>query len=265
MYSLNKKSRLVTISAEAKLSDLKKQLAEEGLYLGYYPLDEIQYSFSYYLHRRVANFYHFKYGSLADQIASLQVEMKNGKSFQLKSAPRAAIGPDFNRIIIGGKEHLGTARSVTLKTVALPEKIIYGIVLLKSREQAKALLCHLIGQFMPPLFFKYFELDLSTTILDQLHFQSEPFEIFLFCLSGLQEIVTVEESVISDFCLQNHWELMWVANKEGRDLVNAHLHTLESYREIKDQYRQFIWPASDHNHQALLEKQFHAPEIPHVR
>src|SRR5687768_3192833 len=194
MYSLNKQSRLVTVSAETKLTELKKQLAEEGLYLGYYPLDDVGYSLGYYLHRRIINLYHHKYGCLADQVSSMLVELKDGKSFHLKDAPRSAIGPDFNRMIIGSKDQLGTIKTVTLRVVSLPEKVLYGLVLIDSRDEARLILRNMVGRHMPPLFCKYLESEAVSDLLGKLHFErkGEP-AAMAFCLSGLQEILSVEE------------------------------------------------------------------------
>lgn len=256
MFQLNKKSHLLTIPADIKLAVIKKQLAEEGLYLGYYPLDEIHYSLSYYLNRRIGNLYHFKFGSLADLVSSLIVELKNGRSFHLKDAPRAAIGPDFNRMVIGGKEAFGQIKDVTLKVAALPEKVIHGVTLVKSREEAKFFFRTLIGRFIQPLFFRFFDMEGAAHLLSTLNFGDKPYEVLLFCLAGIHDIVSVEEEIISEFCQAHKLELFWIGKKEGRELVNEHLHNLESYREIKDQYRQFLWQGSDPAQQNLLEKRF---------
>ena len=268
MYSLNKQSRLVTAATETPLAELKKALAEEGLYLGYYPLDDPQHTVGHYLSRRTANLYHYKYGSIADLVSSLLVEMPDGRPFHLKDAPRAATGPDFNRLIIGAKGQLGTLKTATFRVVSLPEKVLYGVVLLNSREDARSTVRHLIGHFMAPLFFKYLDAQAATPLLEALgeglDSKNAPRDTLLFGLSGLQEIVSIEEDEISTYCQNQKHELSWVAGKPGRDIVNGHLHTSESYRDIKDQYRQFLWPASDSNSQTMLEKQFFNREVSRV-
>ena len=268
MFSLNKQSRLVTVAAENTLAELKKDLAEEGLYLGYYPLDDPSHTINHYLMRRIANLYHYKYGSISDLVSSLLVELPDGRPFHLKDAPRAATGPDFNRLVIGAKGQLGQLKMATFRVVSLPAKVLYGIILLNSREEARATIRHMVGHFMAPLFFKYLDRLEATTLLltlgEEKENKREPREALLFCLSGLQEIVSIEEDEISTYCQNQKRELSWVAGKPGRDIVNKHIHSNESYRDIKDQYRQFLWPASDSHSQTLLEKQFFNREINRV-
>lgn len=256
MFQLNKRSHLLTIPADIKLAEIKKQLADEGLYLGYYPLEEIHYSLSYYINRRIPNLYHFKFGSLADLVSSVILEFRNGRTMHLRDAPRSAIGPDYNRFVIGSKEAFGNIKDVTLRVSPLPEKIIHGVALVSSRDQAKELLRLMVAQFFPPLFFRYFDMQEAARLLQALHFPDQSNEVLLFCLAGLHEMVTTEEDIISQSCQARKVPLYWIGKKEGRDLVNEHLHNLDSYRQIKDQYRQFLWPTQDSSEAPLLEKRF---------
>jgi len=256
MFSINKQSHLVTVSSEIKLSDIKKFLIQESLYFGYYPLDDIHYTINHYLKRRILNLYHYKYGSLSDLVSSALVELPNGKSFHLKDAPRSAIGPDFNKLIVGSKNHFGTIKTVTLKLVAMPEKILHGIVLVNNREEAKNFIRQIVGNHISPLYFRYFDLNSAPAFLDDLKIKKEPLETLLFSLSGLKEMVETEQEYIEDYFKKCKKDFFWIDKTWGHDFIQAYLHSPESYREIKEQYRHFLWPATDNTSQLNWEKEF---------
>lgn len=256
MYQINKNSHLVTVPADTKLADLKKVLIEEGLYFGYQPLGEPQHTLNHYLSRRVPNLYHFKYGSIADLTCSLLVKLPDNKNFQLKDAPRAAIGPDFNRMIIGGREKIGIIQTATLKIISIPEKVIHGIVLVNSREDAREIVRYLVGQFMRPLYCRFLNLDDSSQMLDQLKIKTKATEVFVFCLSGLKEIVGVSQEVVDEHCQILGYQAHWVMNKREHEVVRFYIHSPEAYKDILDQYRYFLWQAADNTQQGLWEKDF---------
>jgi len=256
MFQLNKQSQLLTVSADVKLADLKSQLADEGFYFGYYPLEEFHHSIRHYLKRRYVNLYYFKYGSLPDLVSSCICELSNGKTFHLKDAPRAAIGPDFNRMVLGSKDHFGAIKTITLKICPLPEKILHGIFLVRSRNEAKLFVRNMVGNFILPLYFRFLNLDTSIEVLEDLKIKSKPCEILLICLSGLNEMVLAQQEVLEDYCETKNINHNWIYKKQERKIITQILHNPESYKDIKEQYRNFLWPASENAAQTLLEKDF---------
>lgn len=256
MGHLSKISRLITVPPDTKIKDLKKDLIAEALYFGYVPLDENHEELGYYLSRRVINLYHYKYGNLSDQVSSLTVEMKNGKTFHMPEVPRSAIGPDFNRLVIGGKENFGKIKDVTLKLVAVPERVVHGIILAESREKARRFFAKVISQFTLFLYARYFSGKACQELLSGLKMTNSCDGVFLFCLSGLSEMVVAEQNVINGLCQDQKYSCHWIDSKQGREWINSQIHHVESYRDIKEQYRQFLWPSSETSDQVQMEKDF---------
>lgn len=256
MGYLSKLSRLITVTPDTKIKDLKNDLVAEGLYLGYRPLDENHEELGYYLSRRVINLYHYKYGNLSDQVSTLTVEMKNGKMFHMPEVPRSAMGPDFNRLIIGGKENFGKIKDVTLKLVAVPERVVHGLIFTDSREMARRFFAKIMGQFILFLYARHFSGKACQELLSGLKVTNNCDDVFLFCLSGLSEMVTAEQTVINGLCQNQKQSCHWIDSKPGRDWINGQIHNVESYRDIKEQYRQFLWPSSETSDQAQMEKGF---------
>lgn len=56
-----------------------------------------------------------KFGSLEDQVSSLGVVFPDGSVASSKSAPRKAVGPDFDRLFLGSRGRFGIIHEVTLR------------------------------------------------------------------------------------------------------------------------------------------------------
>lgn len=255
-YQLNKTSHLVTVSSEENLQDFKKKLFSEGFYLGFYPLGSSDKSIKYYLDRRVPNLYHFRYGSLAEQVSSAEILLPHGEEFHLKDAPRAAIGPDFNRMIIGSRGALGQFKKVTLKIVALPEKVVHGVIPVLDKDQARHIISQMVGRFLPPLYFRYFDNETATPFMEELKIKNKLDEALLLCLSGLPSMVNAYQKIIEALSQEMGLNCHWPDKKTSLDVINTHVHNTESYSCIRDQYRQFLWTASESSGQSLWEKDF---------
>jgi hypothetical protein len=254
MFQLNKTSHLLTVTPDLLLVDIKKNLAAEGLFWGYHPLDEIHYSINHYLKRRIPNLYYYKYGSLSDVVNSAEVELLDGKTFHFKDAPRSAIGPDFNRMMIGGRSNFGKFKAVTLIVNAMPEKTSHGILYIDSKQQARQILRDLMGYFIQPLYFKYIDLDTTDTLMSDLKIKTAATECVAFCLSGQGNMVDTEQRAIDDYCKTNKLESQWLDAKTKIDVLNSFVHNPGSYKELRDQYRNLLWPSSDSSTYSVVEK-----------
>ncbi len=255
---MNKSSHLVTTSTEVKLTELKKALVREGLYFGYHPLDETSFTLGHYLKSRTPNLHYFKYGSLADMVSSLVVTLADGKSFHIKDAPRAAIGPDFNRLVIGSKENFGETSSVTLKVHTLPEKMVSAVIMVNSRDGARDFLRFLLANFLHPLTFYYLPLDQATELCRDLGLTTTASECVIVSLSGLSEIVNIAIEIVNDYGLKKKTLFHVCDKKSEQETVHAMLNTQVAYGEIKDQIRTLIWPASEVAEQMEMEKALRA-------
>lgn len=257
MYQLNKISNLVTLNSETPLAEFKRKLSKDGLYFGYHPLVESDETLDHYLRQRIPNLYHFKFGSLSDLVSSMTFELKSGVHFHLKDAPRAAIGPDFNRLLVGSNGRFGRIHDVTLRLTALPERIRCAGVALDSRESAQALVVSLVGLFIKPLFFKYFAHEsLPAGLLPPGHGAKSTSNALFIALSGMDEMVRVEEETMQEHCETRGHDVKWLDVAESQELMNRSLFNNQSYEDIRKQYREFLWPPFEASHQAMVEKKF---------
>ena len=177
--------------------------------------------------------------------------------FKFKDAPRSAIGPDFNRLIVGTGEIFGSIKQVILKVSSLPECILHGVVCLESKEKAKELVRYLVGHFAAPLYFKYLGLEDSQSLLQEMKIKDDR-EVLILCLSGLNEIIKSESLFIEDFCKQNDLVVNWASDPNKQKIIHQYVYHRQSYGDILDQYRSFLWPSSENAHQNSLEKEIEA-------
>lgn len=257
-FELNKIANLVTVDASLPLEELKRRLNRDGFYFGYHPLEATDASLGDYAARRVTNLYHFKYGSIAELTAGMTVKLKSGGCFRLKTAPRSAIGPDFNRFILGSRGRLGDILDLTLKLMSVPECVRCAIIKVPSRESARSIVAFLYGRFAKPLFFKYFDLDTAAKLphLKGNNKGDPATEALVVGLSGLESIVTAEEEMTEEASSEAKAIPTWLNIPESQELMNRHIFTETSYAEIAGQYRDFIHPTTDTMSQTLLEKEF---------
>lgn len=255
MFAIDKTSNLVTVTADTKLSALKGRLSGEGLYFGYHPMYDGDATIGFHLGKGTPNLYHFKFGSLADLAGSLTFELKSGERFRLTDAPRAAIGPDFNRLIVGSEDKFGKIADVTLKLVPVPERISCAAVFVPSEEAAQALVTSMIGFFVRPLFFRHFDFENVPKSLN-----AKPSKLVadavVFCLCGIDDMVRAEEEVLQSYCEENDRILKWLELSESQDFMNRWVFKAENHPEILRQYSEFVWPPSDASVQAMSEKKF---------
>lgn len=255
MFVLDKTSNLVTVSAEIKLSELKSALSSEGLYFGYHPMSNGETTIGAHLGKGTPNLYHFKFGSLADLTGALTVELKSGERFRLTDAPRSAVGPDFNRFVVGSDAKFGKILDATLKLVPVPENISCAIAFVPSEEAAQALVTAMIGVFVRPLFFRHFDFEDVPKSLN-----AKPSKLvadaLVFCLCGIDDMVRAEEEVLEAYCEERDHVLKWLELAESQELMNRHVFKAENHRVILKQYSEFIWPTADASSNSVLEKKF---------
>lgn len=259
MIQVNKNSFLATINTELHLDEIKSKIIREGLYFPYHPLGKQDEPLIYHVKNRTPNLYYPKYRSFADMISSVYFKIDQHNVFHLKDAPRAAIGPDFNRFVVGSGEHLGEVKDITIKLIAIPEKIVCGAFTAKSRKELLKFVTTCMGNFIEPLLFceikeKQLKDLLKTTKADKKFTNTD--HIILFFLCGLKEMVDTEMSVVQGLCNQSHIDYHWFPTPHNRDILNDYIHNQEAYSKIQNLYSETFWNISDPHFNITLEKSF---------
>lgn len=253
-FIVNTTSHLITAPTATPLAELQPYLEQNGFFLGYLPLlcksDE---PLSFYLDRHTANLYHYKYGSLADRVSSLEVVLPTGQKFRLNDAPRSAIGPDFNRAVIGSQNTFGKILNVTLKIVNKPEKISHLIVGLPGEEAAAEFVRSLVGRFLTPLYFVFVVKLKSKKLLKNLKMKIHG-DILILCHAGLEELVALETSLAKSYCQERNYPCFDVVGKKQIGFVEKFIGDRQIQEIIEQQYRSFLWPASDNQSQKMMEQ-----------
>jgi alkyldihydroxyacetonephosphate synthase len=65
------------------------------------------------------------YGTMGDQVISLEVVLPNGKIIETKSVPKYSSGPNLNHLFIGTEGVFGIITKATLKIIRIPESQVF--------------------------------------------------------------------------------------------------------------------------------------------
>lgn len=154
---LNETAGLVTSNAMMTCEHLDAQLAKEGYTLGYYPIPNSQVTLRDCLQERLPNLFAERYGEVENICMSLKFVAKDGTVLQTTRAPRASMGPDFKRMLIGSGMAMGKVTEATFRIFPLPERVIWGVSFWKNSEEARVCLSHLLKKGAVPSYLGIFE------------------------------------------------------------------------------------------------------------
>lgn len=251
---IDKISLTATVNATAKLSEVKRRFNREGLYFGYHAMREGEATVAEHLSEAIPNLYHFKFGSLADLVATASIALDSGASFRLPQAPRSAIGPDFVKFAIGSRGKAGCVTDVTLRLSPVPERIRCALINVPSEDAAKACVAAMVGDSVRPLFFRHFDFENAPRLPGKA--QKLVSDSLAFCLAGTDAMARAEEDVLEEYCERRDHPLRWLELTESQEFMSRFLFKNENYAVILEQYRDFLWTPHDASEQESLEKKF---------
>lgn len=269
MLQPDKNNFFLTCEAGQKLTDIRQELQKHDLSFGYHPLATGDFSLENLIHGSPLNLYHFKYGSLSDNIAAIQAELDNGDVVQTSSLSARKAAPDFCHMILGLPSRIAKITGVTLKITLKPEKIQAIVFVLPRAHTPQMLIGHLVANRIEPLFFRIFEKDETKKILSSKKTNRQAQTAILVGLSGLSEIVDAKLQWLRHHAQTQNLQCMHPNKNSGSELFNHHIFASEHHATITRQYRKMIWPVEEnpasqkHMEQALFKK-FDLIEVNHV-
>lgn len=212
MYRLNKTSQIVSVSPDIILREYENLLNQEGLTGGYLPYEGYQISLGECIYHRKPNLLGLKYGGL-DEICSAGIAFTpKGRKYKMNQAPRAATGSDLCKVLVGGEKILGTFEEITMRIFPIPEEDIWGVINIKSEEEAKLIFKSLWGVFIRPVFAVIDNSEEIThhKIISQ--FLSETNLVLLIKLSGMKRMLSAEmKSILEMF--KDKYQFSWIDNR----------------------------------------------------
>ena len=124
---LDTTSQLVTVPGALRWDELETKLQKRGWTSGYRPMPATRVSLAVCLQEKRPNVLGRRYGEWEDMCVGLKASARR-RRYQLKNVPRAATGPDFKRLFLGGEGQWGKIEEVTLRIHHKPQKKIWGLI-----------------------------------------------------------------------------------------------------------------------------------------
>lgn len=226
---LKKTSQTVTVDPEIRVTDYERELNAEGLTGGYFPSQGKRSLLNECLAKRTPNLFFLKYGGIEELCVGGTVMGPSGKPFQIKAAPRAAVGPDFRRVVIGSEGNLGHFKEVVLRVFPLPEVELWGIFLFESVSKALEGFRQMLGFQIHPLFGRILEEEEALGLLRSLNFPEDDRTIFAFKLAGMKSMVEAEKETLTRLFEEKRALSYWPSKGAENEILDETLINPEGF------------------------------------
>ena len=118
---INDKNLTVRCGAGVYIKDLEAYVNDRGYILGHYPQSIDTAKMGGLVATRSIGQFSTKYGGIEDLLLGLEAVLPNGKTVEIKTNPRRAVGPDLKHLLLGSEGFIGIITSITVKVFPKPE------------------------------------------------------------------------------------------------------------------------------------------------
>ncbi len=122
ILEINDENLTVTAQTGINGMNLERYLNDKGYTTGHIPQSLYISSLGGWIAHRAAGQFSTKYGKIEDIILGMEVILPQGEIINFKTVPRAATGPQLDKLFIGGEGTLGIVTKATLKIWPYPTK-----------------------------------------------------------------------------------------------------------------------------------------------
>lgn len=151
MLVYHEKSMMVSVNPDLSVRAIEQRLKPLNRTLGYCPIDGDTVSLNDCMHRRLPNRYFLLYGDIAELCLGWKARMPRGGTWNISPYPRAAMGPDCRRFLIGAGDRTPAFSTCTFKVFPLPSDEILLLYAFSEKTDVNALLYWMLDHFIRPL------------------------------------------------------------------------------------------------------------------
>lgn len=203
VLEINDKDLTVTVQTGINGMNLERYLNAKGYTCGHIPQSIYMSSVGGWIAHRAAGQFSTKYGKIEDIVLGLEVILPQGEIIELKTIIRAATGPQFDKLFIGGEGTLGIVTKATLKIWPSPEKReLISFAFPTIEDSLEAIRNILRNQIYPAVIRIY---DASETVR---HFpqvkEAKDKVMAVFVCEGNERLVNLEGIITREKCEDNN-------------------------------------------------------------
>ena len=142
-------SGTVTVQSGITMSELHRVLAERGFTTGFATRAWRNQSLGAVLAATLDSHWGPPYGSMEDQVVGLGVVLPDGTLAQSRTAPKKAVGPDFDRAFLGSRGQFGIIHAATLRIYPSSARVVLPYAA-RTLSEALAAIRHAFQEGMAP-------------------------------------------------------------------------------------------------------------------
>ncbi len=149
LLTLDDRSALATFWAGTPGPSVEAALGARGYTLGHFPQSWELSTVGGWAAARASGQESFRYGSMSDLVAGLELVAPAGR-LSIPALPNSAAGPDLRQLVIGSEGRLGVITRATVRVRPKPARMVVDAALMPSWEQG-AEACRALAQEEVPL------------------------------------------------------------------------------------------------------------------
>ena len=142
-------SGTVTVQSGITMSELHRLLGERGFTTGFPTRAWRKQSLGAVLAASLDSHWGPPYGSMEDQVLGLGAVLPDGTLVQSRTAPRKAVGPDFDRLFLGSRGQFGIIHVATLRIYPSCARVVLSYAA-RTLTEALGAIGHAFEQGMAP-------------------------------------------------------------------------------------------------------------------
>ncbi|MBD3188097.1 FAD-binding protein [Candidatus Bathyarchaeota archaeon] len=199
IMDINDSNLTVTVQSGMNGKELERALEQEGYLIGHVPQSFHTSSVGGWIAHRAAGQFSTKYGKIEDMVTTMRVVLPTGEIIDTKEYPRAADGPQIERLFLGSEGTFGIVTQATLRMWPLPGKTAGTAFAFDTIEASlEAVRLILRQQVYPAVVRIYDKTETSRHFYDVKRAKKRVMVVFV--CEGTERLVNFELSIVREAC-----------------------------------------------------------------
>jgi alkyldihydroxyacetonephosphate synthase len=203
---------IVKVQAGVMGGDLEGALNARGYTLNHSPQSLHRSTVGGWIATRASGQFSSRWGSIEDLLLGFTVVLPGGEIVELRSMPRAAVGPDLRHVFVGAEGTIGVVTNATLKIFPMAEHRLLETVAFDSVEAGVYAMREIMRAGLRPFLVRFYDEDESRHAMKDNEFKR--CAMFLG-VEGVRRVAEAEYAVLTAICTVNGGTLLGSAPVEA--------------------------------------------------